>query len=202
MATGNDGKSFADRLREDEALWHVVESEVVPRVLAAVLRRYGPGRHALDLEACVRSAERTAVRRLREAADPRLEELETLAQFERWLVVVAGHKFHRARLRAATERSLGPLAGSPSVPRDLLDDLTRQSAADVLDELEAGLEDDVGRAVFRGKLEEKTEAEIAAGLKCSTRKVRGAWRRVRQRLLRRASQLASGEDLPAGRATA
>jgi DNA-directed RNA polymerase specialized sigma24 family protein len=202
MSLFNDGRPLADRLRDDEATWRLVESEVVPRVLAALQRRYGPGRHWHDLEGFVRSAERTAWRRLRAVADPRLEELETLAQFERWLVVVAAHKFCRALTRSAAEQACGPLPGNSSAPGDLLDELTRQSAAEVLDELEAGLEDEVGRAVFRGKLEQKTEAEIAAGLKCSTRKVRGVWRLVRRRLLRRASELASEGGAAQGKATA
>ena len=186
------GTGLADLLRNDETLWEVVERDVVPHVIAALRRRYGPCRLWHDLEGFVRSAERTAWRRLQERADDRLEELETLAQFEAWLVVVAGHKFHRALIRGAKQQAFGPFAGNPAPPCDLLDELTRQSAAEVLDELEAGMVDDVSRAVFRGKLEEKSEAEIAAALKCSTRKVRGVWRRVRQRLLRRASELALG----------
>jgi DNA-directed RNA polymerase specialized sigma24 family protein len=182
---------LADRLREDEATWLLVESEVLPRVLAALERRYGPGRHWNDLEGFVRSAQRTAWRRLRARADRGLEELESLAQFEDWLVVVAGRKVHRALARAAAERAHAQLPGNPDPARDLLEALSQQSAEEVLDELEAGLNDEIGRAVFRGKLEQKTEAEIADMLKCSTRKVRGVWRLVRQRLLRRASELDS-----------
>jgi DNA-directed RNA polymerase specialized sigma24 family protein len=189
MALHDEGSPLADRLREDEATWLLVECEVLPRVLAALERRYGPGRYSHDLEGFVRSAQRTAWRRLRDRADRGLEELETLAQFEDWLVVVAGRKFYRALKRAAVEQALALLPGNPDPPRDLLEALSQQSAEEVLDELEAGLNDGIGRAVFRGKLEQKTEAEIADMLKCSTRKVRGVWRLVRQRLLRRASEL-------------
>ncbi len=201
MTTLNHDRPLADRLRNDEAVWRLVEGEVVPHVLAALERRYGPGRHWHDLEGFVRSAQRTAWRRLRAQTDHRLEGLETLAQFEAWLVVVAGHKFHRALARTAIEQTRASTPADPAPPRDVLDELTRQSAAAVLDELEAGLDGEVGRAIFRGKMEQKAEAEIAAGLKCSTRKVRGAWRLVRQRLLRRASELAAEDDAP-GRASA
>jgi DNA-directed RNA polymerase specialized sigma24 family protein len=187
----DENTPLADRLRDGEVTWRLVETEIVPRVLAALERRYGPGRHGHDLEGFVRSAQRTACRRLQAGSDQRLEGLETLAQLEDWLVVVAGHKFHRALVRAGIEEAIRPVLSNASAHRDVLEELTQQSAEEVVADLEAGLEDDLSRAVFQGKIQKKTEAEIAAGLKCSTSKVRGVWRRIRQRLLRTAAEVAS-----------
>jgi DNA-directed RNA polymerase specialized sigma24 family protein len=193
MSPVDDNRPLADRLRDEEAIWRLVEEEVVPHVLTALQRRYGPGRHWHDLEGFVRSAERTALRRLRARIDHQLDQLETLEQFERWLVVVAGHKFHRALLRATLEQTNDQRSRNAKPARDLLNELTQQSAVEVVAELEAELTDEISRAVFHGKLQQKTEAEIAADLRCSMRKVRGIWSRVRLRLLRRASDLASEE---------
>jgi RNA polymerase sigma factor (sigma-70 family) len=174
--------TLADQLRKrDATLWRQVESSVLPHVLAALRSRYGPGRHWQDLEACARSAQRVAWDLLATGENPTLERLETLAQFEAWLVRVAARKFSNALRRAAREADHAydvQLVENQA----LLESLSRQSAADVVAELETHLRDETDRIVFRGKLEEKTEAEIARQLGCSQRKVRNVWQRIRKRL--------------------
>jgi DNA-directed RNA polymerase specialized sigma24 family protein len=183
LSAGNEPQRLADRLRDpDETLWRLVEKDVMPRVLAALQRRFGPGRRWHDLEGFARSAQRAAWRLLTAGDYAPLEELETLAQLECWLVLVAARKFNDALRRAAREAAHAP--DLPLLLRNpqLLDGLGEQSATAVVEELEARLEDETDRVVFRAKLEEKTEAEISLQLNCSTRKVRSVWQRVRQRL--------------------
>jgi DNA-directed RNA polymerase specialized sigma24 family protein len=185
LSAGDEPQRLADRLRDpDETLWRLVEKDVMPRVLAALHGRFGPGRRWHDLEGFARSAQRAAWRLLAAGDYAPLEELESLAQLEAWLVRVAARKFNDAFRRAAREAAHATDLQLLLQDRDLLGGLGEQSATAVVAELEARLEDETDRAVFRGKLEEKTEAEIALQLHCSTRKVRSVWQRIRHCLAR------------------
>ena len=95
---------LADQLREaDATVWREVENEVMPRVLAALRRRFGAGRHWQDLEGFARSAQRAAWRLLIQGRCDPLEELQSLDQLEGWLVLVASRKFSDALRRAGRE---------------------------------------------------------------------------------------------------
>ncbi len=87
----------------DEIVWTHIETKVIPKVLKALRRWFGPGRGWHDLEGFVRSAERTAYRRLRAYADATLETMDRYEDFERWLVIVARNKFAMALRRAQVE---------------------------------------------------------------------------------------------------
>ena len=176
---------LADLLRDhDEATWQHVETEVLPKVLKALERRFGPGRHWQDLNDVAQSAQRTALRRLSERTDPRLEELETLAQFEKWLVVVARNKLVDALRRADTERTHAPDVGRLLQTR--LAELGQEAADEVVRRLEALLPAE-DRPIFRGKLAQESQVAIAAQLGCSTRTVTNRWKQIKARLLREAA---------------
>ncbi len=187
MPPGERNHHLADLLRaNDEATWRLVETDVLPRVLQALERRFGPGRHWQDLHDVAQSAQRTAWRRLREHADPKLEELETLAQFENWLVVVAHHKFIGALRRAATEKTHAPELERFLQTRQLAE-LGQEAADEVVRRLEALLPEE-DRPVFRGKLAQESQVAIAAQLGCSTRAVTARWKQIKARLLREAAE--------------
>src|SRR5436309_1741940 len=151
MSPGNGPPSLAKLLRDrDEALWRQVEDEVLPRVLAALRRRFGPGRHWHDLEGFARSAQRVALRLLAAGRNTPLEELESLAQLEGWLVRVAAHKFSDAVRRADRELAHAPRVLLSAEGQEALAELGNESVAAVLAELESHLHDETDRAVFRG----------------------------------------------------
>ncbi len=193
MPPGEHNHHLADLLRaHDEATWRLVETDVLPRVLQALERRFGPGRHWQDLHDVAQSAQRTAWRRLQEHADPKLEELETLTQFESWLVVVAHHKFIGALRRAATEKTHAPelerfLQTRQLEPSSPLAELGQEAADEVVRRLEALLPEE-DRPVFRGKLAQESQVAIAAQLGCSTRTVTARWKQIKARLLREAAE--------------
>jgi DNA-directed RNA polymerase specialized sigma24 family protein len=178
--------TLADRLRDrnDQAIWARVETDVVPRVLAALRRQFPSSRHWLDLEGAVRSAERTAMRRLDEGSDPNLENLETFESFLRWLLGTARNKFLAQLRRARVEHKHAPHVGERLDERakDLLDGLVHETAERMVQQLRASLAEPTDLAIFEGKLAEKNEVQIANELSCSTRKVRGRWKRIRERL--------------------
>jgi DNA-directed RNA polymerase specialized sigma24 family protein len=185
MSIGSKLPRLADQLREaDVTDWRQVENDVMPRVLGALHRRFGPGRQWHDLEGFARSAQRAAWRLLVQGRYDPLEELESLEQLEGWLVLVASRKYSDALRRAGRETTHAPDVYRHMHDRAGLDNLGEQAAAAVIGELERCLEDETDRAVFRAKLEEKSEAEISLQLRCSTRKVRGVWQRIRQRMAR------------------
>jgi RNA polymerase sigma factor (sigma-70 family) len=185
---------LADLLRaNDEATWQLVETDVLPKVLRALERRFGPGRHWQDLHDVAQSAQRTALRRLQAHADPQLEELETLAQFENWLVIVARNKFISALRRVATEKTHAPALERFLQTRQLepapspLAELGQEAADEVVRRLETLLPEE-DRPVFRGKLAQESQVAIAAQLGCSTRTVTSRWKQIKARLLREAAE--------------
>jgi RNA polymerase sigma factor (sigma-70 family) len=187
MPPGDHDRRLAGLLRaRDEATWRLVETEVLPKVLQALESQFGPGRHWQDLSGAARSAERTALRRLTERADPKLEDLETLEQFEKWLVVVARNKFIGALRRAAVEKTHAAELERllEAGPRE---ELGRQAAAEVVRQLEASLSGE-DRLVFQGKLAQKSQVAIAAELGCSTRTVTAMWQRIKACMLRQAAE--------------
>jgi DNA-directed RNA polymerase specialized sigma24 family protein len=189
MCSENDqavaARTLADQLREnDEAIWARVDTDVVPRVLAALRRQFGSGRHWLDPEGAARSAVGTAIRRLHERADPKLETLETVESFLRWLVVTARNKYREQLRRAGVEQKhaipLAELLGDRG--RDLLDGVAHEAAEQVVQRFRESLSDPTDLTIFDGKLGGKGEVEIADELGCSTKKVRDRWKRIRNRL--------------------
>jgi DNA-directed RNA polymerase specialized sigma24 family protein len=110
--------------------------------------------------------------------------MDSLEQLECWLIRVAGRKFNEALRRSAREAAHAPNVYLANHESYRLAELGQQASREVVEELECSLHDDTDRAVFRGKLNELTEAQIARQLRCSTRKIRGVWQRVRQRLSR------------------
>src|SRR5438105_2846636 len=104
MAPSDSGKRFVEKLKaRDEATWSYIETKVVPKVIKALQHFFGPGRGWHDLEGFVRSAERTAYRRLQEGTDATLETLESYEDFENWLVIVARNKFAMALRKTKVE---------------------------------------------------------------------------------------------------
>jgi hypothetical protein len=185
MSIGSKPPRLADQLREADAIvWRQVEYDVMPRVLVALRRRFGPGRHWQDLEGFARSAQRAAWRLLMQGRYKPLEELESLDQLEGWFVCVAARKFSDALRRADREATHASNVYRRLQDRTVVNELGEQTAAGVVGELEECLEDETDLTVFRGKLEEKSEAELSLQLRCSTRKVRGIWHRIRQRMAR------------------
>ena len=65
-----------------------------------------------------------------------------------------------------------------------LNNLGDQTAAAVLGELEQCLEDETDRAVFRGKLEEKSETDCSSNSAVRPARCAGVWQRIRQRMVR------------------
>jgi DNA-directed RNA polymerase specialized sigma24 family protein len=178
--------TLADQLRDknDRAIWTRVETDVLPRVLAALRRQFASSRHWLDLEGAVRSAERTAMRRLDDGSDPQLETLETFESLLRWLIGTARNKFLGQLRRARVEQKHAPRIGQRQDERaqDLLDGLAHKTAEQVVQQVRESLAEPIDLAIFEGKLAEKNEVQIANELNCSTRKVRGRWKRIRDNL--------------------
>jgi DNA-directed RNA polymerase specialized sigma24 family protein len=175
----------ADELRgPDPVVWARVETEVVPKVLAALRRRFGSGRHWLDVEGAVRSAERTAFRRIQEHADPKLEDLETFESFCRWLIGTAYNIILEKLRHAGVEDKHAPRIAQTAGEgeRTLLDQLADETAEQRVERVRACLTDEVDQAIFDCKLAEQNEVQIANDLGCSTRKVRGRWQRIKDRL--------------------
>jgi hypothetical protein len=189
MAPSESGNHFVEKLRaRDEIAWTYIETKVIPKVVMALRRWFGPGHGWHDLEGFVRSAERTGYRRLKEGTDATLETLECYEDFEKWLVIVAHNKFAMALRKAKVEEKhrsvlLRAPVDSDAGPTHTLGD---EAARDVVTRLAASLRDQDERTIFHGKLAGKTEAAIAIDVGCSIRKVRGIWKKVRQRLLREA----------------
>jgi DNA-directed RNA polymerase specialized sigma24 family protein len=178
--------TLADQLRDknDRAIWARVETDVVPRVLAALRRQFASSRHWLDLEGAVRSAERTALRRLDEGSDPNLETLDTFDSFLRWLIGTARNKFLAQLRRARVEHKHAPRVGErlDASAQELLDVLAHETAERVVQHVRESLAEETDQVIFEGKLAEKNEVQIANELRCSTRKVRGRWKRIREML--------------------
>jgi hypothetical protein len=179
-----ENRLTAGQLREPDAIiWARVETEVVPKVLAALQRQFGSGRHWLDVEGAVRSAERTAFRRVQDRADPNLEDLDTFESFCRWLIGTA-YNMILAKLRhiRVEERHAPRIAQAGEADRNLLEQLAEETAEQRIERIRASLADETDQAIFDGKLAEQEEVQIANALGCSTRKVRGRWKQIKERL--------------------
>jgi DNA-directed RNA polymerase specialized sigma24 family protein len=175
----------AEQLRQpDPRIWARVEAEVVPKVLAALRRQFGPGRHWLDVEGAVRSAERTAFRRVQDHADPNLEDLETFESFCRWLIGTAYNIILEKLRRMGVEEKHAPRIAHTGGERDrtMLDQLAEETAEQRVARVRASLTDQTDQAIFDGKLAQHDEVQIANDLGCSTRKVRNRWKRIKERL--------------------
>jgi DNA-directed RNA polymerase specialized sigma24 family protein len=184
MYPQNDGFS-ADQLRDpDSVIWQRVEQDVVPKVLAALRRQFGSSRYWLDVEGAVRSAERTAFRRLQEHADPNLEDLETFESFCRWLIGTAYNIILEKLRRLSVEEKHAPQIAKTrgACDRTLLDQLANETAEQRVERIRGSLAGPADQAIFNAKLAEQNEVEIANELGCSTRKVRGCWKRIKARL--------------------
>jgi DNA-directed RNA polymerase specialized sigma24 family protein len=180
-----DDRLSADQLRDpDPVVWARVETEVVPRVLAALRRQFGSGRYWLDVEGAVRSAERTAFRRVQDHADPNLEDLETFESFCRWLICTAYNIIlAKLRHRGVEEKHAPRIAQARNEgDRNLLDELADETAEQRVQRVRACLVDETDQAIFDGKLAQREEVQIANALGCSTRKVRGRWKQIKDRL--------------------
>ncbi len=195
MAPSDGCNDFdVDKLRaNDEAAWNHIETKVLPKIIRALQRKFGPGRLWHDLEGFARSAERTGYRRLQERADPRLEKLESFDDFENWLVIVACNKFGMELRKAKVEEKHRPtllraaLLGEHEAALGL-DQLEDIAAEEVVNRLSANLHDEKDKAVFHGKLTGKKEVVIADEVGKSTRWVRYAWARIQARLKREADE--------------
>src|SRR5579863_2577373 len=155
MAPSASGNSFVERLRaRDEVVWTYIETKVIPKVVKALRRWFGPGRGWHDLEGFVRSAERTGYRRLREKADATLETLESYEDFEKWLVAVARNKFAMALRRGQVEAKHQEFLRAANVPdKALAAELERlgdETAEEVVSRLAASLRDGAEQTVFLG----------------------------------------------------
>ena len=183
MSIGSKPPRLADQLRSRcNNLAGSGKRRDAPRA-GGVTTALGAGRDWQDLEGFARSAQRAAWRLLVQGRYDPFEELQSLDQLEGWLVLVASRKFSDA-LRAGRETAHAQTVYLHLHDRAGLNNLGDETAAAVLGELEQCLEDETDRAVFRGKLEEKSETELSLQLRCSTRKVRGVWQRIRQRMVR------------------
>jgi DNA-directed RNA polymerase specialized sigma24 family protein len=171
---------LADQLRDDEDVWERVKSEVMPRVEAALRRQFGSGWGWLDLTGVFGSAQRTAYRRLKAKSDLKLECLETLNEFENWLVITARNKFLAQLRHARVENKHAPKLVEHDQNR--LNGLADETAEQVVRDLRDTLSDPVDVKIFDGKLEGKPEVQIANELGYSTRRVRGRWRQIRKQL--------------------
>jgi RNA polymerase sigma factor (sigma-70 family) len=116
--------------------------------------------------------------------------LESYEDFEKWLVIVARNKFAMALRRAQVEAKHQEFLRASNVhDKALAAELERlgdETAEEVVSRLAASLRDQEEQTVFLGKLAGKPEAAIAGALGCSTRKVRGIWKKVKERLLKAA----------------
>jgi DNA-directed RNA polymerase specialized sigma24 family protein len=194
MSPQNDRLS-ADQLRDNhEAIWTRVEKDVVPKVLVALRRLFPTEQDWLDLEGVIRSAERTAWRRLQEHADPKLEALQTFDSFLRWLIGTARNKFlaqlrrvqvekkHASRLAKAVDEN----------DEDVLRTLAAETAGQVVQQVETTLANRkegiivegklAGKSkdavILAGKLAEKVEIQIANEVGQSQRWVRSRWQKI------------------------
>jgi DNA-directed RNA polymerase specialized sigma24 family protein len=173
--------TVADQLRNrEDDIWALVESQVIPKVVAALRRQFGSSWRWLDLSGVVLSAQRSALRRLQARSDPKLEDLETLKGFENWLVVTARNKFLVQLRHAGVEEKHAPTLAARHP--DLLDGVADETATQVVQRLRKTLSDQADLAIFDGKYAGKTEVEIGNELGWSTRKVRSRWQDIREQL--------------------
>jgi DNA-directed RNA polymerase specialized sigma24 family protein len=108
------------------------------------------------------------------------------------LVIVARNKFamalRRAQVEAKYQQLLRAATAQDGALAAELERLGDDTAEDVVNRLAASLPGREEQTVFLGKLAGKLEAVIAGELGCSTRKVRGIWKKVKERLLKAAEE--------------
>jgi DNA-directed RNA polymerase specialized sigma24 family protein len=172
--------------RGDEETFEKVYADVLPRVIQAARRRFGDGIRWYAPEDAASSAVRTIYRRLKEG---QLGELNTWKDVEDLLVAVA-HRKYVDKLR----RDSAECRAKERIARDSLAvEESHAEAMDVLRLLDEIPQDDVERAVLRGKLNGDNEEAIARGLAEQTGEpwskymVRRIWEKLRVQFLQRAS---------------
>jgi DNA-directed RNA polymerase specialized sigma24 family protein len=172
--------------RGDEEAFGKLFADVLPRVIQAARRRFGDCVRWYAPEDAASSAVRTVYRRLK---DGQLGELNTWKDFEDLLVMVAYRKYVDKTRRDSVESS-----ARERIARDSLAvEESQAEAMDVLRLLDEVPQDDVERAVLRGKLNGDNEETIARGLAEQTGEpwskymVRRIWEKLRVQFLQRAT---------------
>jgi DNA-directed RNA polymerase specialized sigma24 family protein len=201
MADDPADESLRSRLlRGDDAAWAVVYAEVVPKAVAKIRARFGPGERWISAEEAVASACRTTFRRLKEGL--LASGLECYDDVLNLLTLVARNKLidglrkagaearWAATARAAAEQGRAEDARqSPVLSALCWAEASHQMDA-CLAKLDAALAGETERLVFRGKLDGLTEREIAErveaehGGRMTVFMVREHWRAVRARFRR------------------
>jgi DNA-directed RNA polymerase specialized sigma24 family protein len=182
-------------LRGDEAAWAVVDAVIIPRAVAKIRGRFGPGERWMSAEEAVASACRTTFRRLKEGL--LAGGLESYEDVLNLLTLVARNKLIDGLRKAGAEARWEASARAEQVRAEdarqspVLRELCWAEASLRMDEclakLDAALAGDTERLVFRGKLEGLSEREIAErveaelGGRMTVFMVREHWRAIRGR---------------------
>jgi DNA-directed RNA polymerase specialized sigma24 family protein len=196
----SEGSLRSRLVRGDEAAWAVVYAEVVPRAVAKIRARFGPGEGWISAEDAVESACRTTFRRLKEGL--LASGLERYDDVLNLLTLVARNKLidglrkagAEARWEAAARAEAEQLQAGDSRQSPVLRELCWAEASLQMDaclaRLDAALSGDTERLVFRGKLEGLTERKIAEqveaelGGRMTVFMIREHWRSIRARFRR------------------
>jgi len=209
MADDPADESLRSRLlRGDEAAWAVVYAEVVPRAVAKIRGRFGPGERWMSAEEAVASACRTTFRRLKDGL--MANGLRSYDDVLDLLILVARNKFidglrkagAEAKWQATAQAEVEGAHVEDGMESPVLKELFLAEADRQMDEslarLDAALADDTERLVFRGKLDGQTEREIAErveaalGGRMTVFMVREHWRAIRARARRIFPELRAG----------
>jgi DNA-directed RNA polymerase specialized sigma24 family protein len=196
----SDGSLRSKLLLGDEAAWAVVYAEVVPKAVAKIRARFGPGERWISAEDAVESACRTTFRRLKEGL--LAGGLERYDDVLNLLTLVARNKLidglrkagAEARWEAAARTEAEQARAKDARQSPVLRELCWAEASREMDvclaKLDATVAGDTERLVFRGKLEGLTEREIAErveaelGGRMTVFMVREHWRAIRARFRR------------------
>jgi hypothetical protein len=172
--------------RGDDEAFGKLFADVLPRVIQAAGRKFGDCVRWYAPEDAATSAVRTVYRRLK---DGQLGELNTWKDFEDLLVMVAYRKYVDKIRRDSVESR-----ARERIARDSL--AVEESQAEVMDVLrllDEVPQDDVERAVLRGKLNGANEQTIADELAKKTSETwskymaRRTWEKIRMQFLQRAT---------------
>ena len=110
MADDPEDESLRSRLlRGDETAWAVVDAEVIPRAVAKIRGRFGPGERWMSAEEAVASACRTTFRRLKEGL--LASGLESYDDVLSLLTLVARNKFIDGLRKVGAEARWRPRPG-------------------------------------------------------------------------------------------
>ena len=186
-------KSPTDQLREgDEEASRILVDTIATRVLATIRSRFGDGYGWLSTESVVSSAVRTLIRQIK-AGDSAPLRLETWSQVVGWMTQVAINKYHDSLKKYEREKKAARITGATEDAREAnrqREEAMRQSIdqANTIFDL---LTNDEERLVFKCKLDQKNEENIAAALAEKTGEawtrymVREVWREIKTRAKRR-----------------